>query len=223
MFTTFFISFYIKNKMSRIAFRIVSIELKNSTIHNVCHGDLIRINITSRPTHNKQEYILNNYRGLANINHEFNIEDPQNEVNRITMTLRTVIKSSYFNNMTIITNMHTNAKQKQKDHSIDNYIRAGTNENRDDNVQCVYLEPKHSLIGYCTIKMKNLEVGVNNTLKVELLSRSTSEVVGYANLEVYVWREPTVTQGQISAHTANEPILFVDPGCPTTNQQPVPC
>ena len=54
--------------MSRITFRVASIELNNSTIREISHGDLVRINITQRPMHSKQEYILNNYRSLANVN-----------------------------------------------------------------------------------------------------------------------------------------------------------
>ena len=136
----------------------------------------------------------------------------------MSMTLRTVIKSSYFGTQIVVPNMHHSIAAKPKDHSIDNYIRSGCNENRDDNVQCIYIEPKHSLIGYCTIKMKDIEAGVNNSLRVELLTRSTAKVVGYANLEIYVFREPTLTLKDKLKHANDEPILFVDPGCSTTEQ-----
>lgn len=205
--------------MSRIAFRIISVELNNSTIHDLKNNaGLVRINLTERPTHNKQEYIIDNYRSLTNVNHEFNIDNPENKITKITMTLRNVYRSSYFSNLAVVPNMYVNKKTPNKDHSIDNYIKAGTSENRDDNVQCIYIEPKHSLIGYCTIKIKDLEVGVNNAIKVEVLSRETSNVVGYANLEIYIWKEPTFTQQKL-ASTCNEPILFVDPGCPTDTQK----
>lgn len=205
--------------MSRIAFRIVSVELNKSTIHDWENkAGLVRINLTERPTHNKQEYIIDNFYGLANVNHEFNIDNPENAITKITMTLRNVYKTSYVSNMADVPKMYVNKKTPHKDHTIDNYIKSGTNGNRDDNVNCIYIEPKHSLIGYCTINIKDLEVGVNNAIKVEVISRETSQVVGYANLEIYIWKEPTFTQ-QKFASTCNEPILFVDPGCPTNTQK----
>ena len=120
--------------MSRITFRVVSIELKDSTIHHISRYDLMRINITQRPTHHKQEYLLNNYNNLANINHEFIIEDRSNEVNKITLTLRYVRKSSYISGLADY-NVPIKTEKKVKDKSIDKYITSGFNENRDDNVQ----------------------------------------------------------------------------------------
>ncbi|KAK8896378.1 hypothetical protein M9Y10_014276 [Tritrichomonas musculus] len=205
--------------MSRITFRVVSIELKDSTIHHISRYDLMRINITQRPTHHKQEYLLNNYNNLANINHEFIIEDRSNEVNKITLTLRYVRKSSYISGLADY-NVPIKPEKKVKDKSIDKYISSGCNENRDDNVQCLYIEPKHSLIGYSNIQIKYLEVGVNNAMKVELLTRSDNQVVGYVNLEIYIYRYPVITPEQ-KAKTEAEPIFFVDPGCAPTNPQPV--
>lgn len=204
--------------MTRISFRVVSIELKDSTLHKINENNLIRLNLTQRPHHISDEYLLKNVHCLYGINHEFNIEDPLNQVERLTLTVRSVLKKSAIASLFDLDDI--TPTRKPKDHSIDRYVDQN-NENRDANVNCDYFEPKHSLIGYCTIDVKALEKGINNTFRVELLTRGNVQVVGFVNLEVYEWQTPVnhALPQASAAQISNQPILFVDPGCPPANTQ----
>ena len=196
--------------MTRISFRVVSIDLKDSTVHSINEDNIIRLNLTQRPHHISDEYLIDNVHSLCYINHDFNIEDPINHVQRLTLTVRSVQKKSA---LASLFDFDDNSHSHQpKDHSIDKYV-ARNDENRSANLHCEYVEPKHSLIGYCTISVTELEKGVNNSLRVELLTRGNVQVVGYANLEVYIWSEPKPNL-QKQTQYSNQPILFVDPGCP---------
>lgn len=198
--------------MSVITFRLNSIELKDSTLHEI-NNNLIRINLTQRPTHKTEDFLLKNSSYLHNINHEFFIQDSLDKVNRLTLTVRSVLRKTTLASIFNIGN-ESNKVNKKSDHSVDNYIQ-GCKQNQDGVIDCEYIEPKHSLIGYCTINLKELERGVNNTLRVELLTRVNVKVVGYANLEVYTWVDPDmVSARQKLQPKSKEPILFIDPGCP---------
>ena len=204
--------------MSRISFRVNSIELKDSTLHTINQNNLMRLNLTQRPTHKTEEYLLKNVNCLRNINHEFVIEDPTNKVQRLTLTLRSVLKKT---TLASIFNLDNNQPKmsKPKDMSVDRYIQ-GTKEEREGWVECEYVEPKHSLVGYCTVDLKEIKKGENNILRFELLTRVDVKVVGYVNLEIYTWDNQTKTNTQYQcSQLSNEPIMFVDPGCPTTNSQ----
>ncbi|KAK8900085.1 hypothetical protein M9Y10_002408 [Tritrichomonas musculus] len=203
--------------MSVISFRVVSIDLKDSTLHNINQNNLVRLNVTQRPNHDTEEYLLKNASCLNNINHEFVIQDPTNKVERLTLTVRSVLKKT---SVASIFNLEDDKPKmrKPKDRSVDHYIQ-GCKENREGYVECEYVEPKHSLIGYCTVNVKELEMGVNNTLRIELLTRGVVQVAGFVNLEVYTWNNPSRISQQKVSQTNNEPIMFVDPGCPTTNSQ----
>lgn len=197
--------------MTRITFRVDSIELKDATLHKINENNLIRLNLTQRPHHFSEEYLLKNVRCLYAINHEFVVEDSLNQVNRLTLTVRSVLKKSAIASLFDMDDV--SSTRKPKDHSIDRYV-GQNNENRDANVHCDYVEPKHSLIGYCTIDLKQLQKGVNNTLRVELLTRGNVQVVGFVSLEVYIWQSNAGVYKPQSTSLSNQPILFVDPGCP---------
>lgn len=204
--------------MSRISFRVNSIELKDSTLHTINQNNLMRLNLTQRPTHKTEEYLLKNVNCLRNINHEFVIEDPTNKVQRLTLTLRSVLKKT---TLASIFNLDNNQPKmsKPKDMSVDRYIQ-GTKEEREGWVECEYVEPKHSLVGYCTVDLKEIKKGENNILRFELLTRVDVKVVGYVNLEIYTWDNQTKTNTQYQcSQLSNEPIMFVDPGCPPSNNQ----
>lgn len=204
--------------MSTISFRVTSIELKDETIRSLSKNNLIRLNLTQRPNHLTEEYLLKNLSCLRNINHEFTVQDPSNKVDRLTLTVRSVLKKTTFAS---IFNLYSDTpkERKPKENTVDKYIQ-GIKENHEGCVECEYVEPKHSLVGYCTINLKELEKGVNNTLRVELKTRVNVKVVGYVNLEVYTWNNPSKTLPRQTAQQANnEPIMFVDPGCPTENTQ----
>lgn len=199
--------------MSIISFRINSIELKDSTLSSINKNNLVRINVTQRPNHKTEEFLLKNISFLKNINHESFIQDPLNKVERLTLTLRSVLKKTTIASIFNLGNEATQVK-KNNDHSVDHYIQ-GCKENNDGLVECEYVEPKHSLIGYCTINLKELERGVNNTLRLELLTRVNVKVVGYVNLDVYTWDSPEMMSArQKLKPKSKEPILFVDPGYP---------
>lgn len=204
--------------MSRISFRVISIDLKDSTLQSMNQNCLMRLNLTQRPNHKTEEYLLKNAKCLQNINHEFCIEDAYNKVQRLTLTLRSVYKKTTFAS---IFNLDNNQPKmsKPKDMSVDRYIQ-GCTETREGWVDCEYVEPKHSLIGYCTVDLKEIKKGENNTLRLELLTRVNVKVVGYVNLEVYTWDCPTKDYSQIKCtQFSNEPIMFVDPGCPPATNQ----
>lgn len=204
--------------MSRISFRVDSIELKDSVLHMINENNLIRLNLTQRPHHISDEYLIKNVRYLYGINHEFSIEDPSNQVERLTLTVRSVLKKSAIASLFDMDDV--SPVHKPKDHSIDKYVQ--NNENKDANIQCDYVEPKHSLIGYCTVDVRKLQKGVNNTLRIELLTRGNVQVVGFVNLEVYIWQSSVthVSQQSNASQYSNQPIVFIDPGCPPANAQP---
>ena len=202
--------------MSSISFRVVSVELKEQTITKLNPRNLFRLNITQRPHHVREEYLVNESQGLYNINHEFEIEDKSNTVQRITLTLRTVEKKFTLSNLFGI----SQTKQK-KDHNIDNFV--GSNTNVPENIQYEYYEPAHSLIGYCTVNIEELKKGVNNQIRAELLTRGKEvKCVGYANLEVYVWRINKPSGRNPKALFNNSEIVFIDPGCPPPKQATEP-
>lgn len=201
--------------MSRISFRVNSIELKDSTIRSLNENNIMRLNVTQRPNHKTEEYLLKNLHCLHNINHEFIIDDPSNKVQRLTLTLRSVLKKTTIASIFNLEQQQPKKNQK-KDVTVDRYIQ-GIKENNEGRIECEYVEPKHSLVGYCTIDLKEIKKGENNILRVELLTRVNVQVVGYVNLEVYQWENQTVRKQQANSYQMNEPILFVDPGCPQQN------
>ena len=205
--------------MTRISYRLASIELNDIVTRTFNSENVIRINLTQKPNKKTEEYLLKNVEALQNINHEFIIDDPSGKIEKISMTLRKVIKKPTLANFF---NLDNNApKKKANDHTVDHYI--GENrENRANNVVCEYIVPRHSLVGYCIINLKEVEKGVNNSLRIELLSRINEQVIGYVNLELYIWNSPSRLYSQKKTEQiSNQPILFIDPGCPDVTPNPV--
>ena len=205
--------------MTRISFRVKSIELKESALQNIDSNQLIKLNLTQNPNQKTEEYLLKNASYLHNINHEFIIDDPMNKVEKLTLSLGTASKKI---TLASIFNLDNNTKKvKPKNYSIDHYI-GHSKENRDGYINCDYYETLHSCIGYRNIELKELKKGINNTYRIELLARGNVKVIGYINLDIYIWDIPMQSISQQNcSNMINEPILFVDPGCPQSNAEQV--
>ena len=152
--------------MSNISFRVISIELKDSIIKELDPQNNFRLNLTQRPHHIRQEYIVNDSNGLRNVNHEWNIDNSKNQVERVTLTIRTVQNKNLVDN-----------NENQNGDNNKNY----SNNNND------YVEPKHSLIGYCNIDLNNLRKDGDNDFTAELLTRVNVKIVGYVHLQIDFW------------------------------------
>lgn len=150
--------------MSHISFRVVSIELKDSTIKELDPNNHFRLNLTQRPHHIRQDFFVNDSNGLRNVNHEWNIDNSKNQVERVTLTLRTV-------------------QNKNSDECNEN----SNDNNSYSNVNGGYIEPKKSLIGYCNIDLRTLQKNGNNEFTVELLTRVNVKIVGYVHLQIDMW------------------------------------
>lgn len=201
--------------MSRITFRVNSIELKDSALHSINPNSIIRLNVTQKPTTNSEEYLLKNVSCLADINHQFAIDDPYNNCEFLSMTVRSVLKKTTFAS---IFGLDDDIPQKKpNDKTVDKFVN-GFRENRKNNVDCEYKETKHSLIGFCQINLKNIEKGINNSLQYKLITKK-NEVVGFVNFDIYIWDSPSKTNYQRKITESTGPILFVDPGCQTPTNQ----
>lgn len=203
--------------MSRISFRINSIDLKSSVLEKINPNNLVKLDLTQNPNYRNDEYLLKNVSYLNKINHEFIIEDPSNKVEKLTLTLSSVLKKTTLASIFNLDNNQVKPK-KQKDTAIDKYIQGNFKENNDGYVNCEYVETNHSIIGYRNIELKELKKGVDNNFRIELISRGTVKVVGYINLEIYIWDSPIQFDNQQKTFQYNhEPIFFVDPGCQITD------
>lgn len=201
--------------MTRISFRINSIDLKQSALHEINPNNLVKIELTQQPNCKSDEYLLKNISFLPKINHEFIIEDTQNKVEKLTLTLFSVLKKT---TIASIFNFDNNSvhKNKRKYTNIDKYIERSKVNNDEGCVECEYVENEKSTIGYRNIELKELKKGVNNKFRIELITRGTVKVIGYIDLEIYIWDSPLVFNHNVQQYN-NEPILFVDPGCQTSN------
>ncbi|KAK8893489.1 hypothetical protein M9Y10_021911 [Tritrichomonas musculus] len=148
--------------MSQILFRVVSIELKDSTISALNPQNIFRLNLTQRPRHIRQDFLVNDENSLRNINHEWNIDNSKNQVERVTLTLRSIDRKKVTGNSD--QNMNNNA--------------ADDNEDK---------ESKHTLIGYCTVDLKQLQKGADFDFTVQLLTRGNVKTVGYVHLHIISW------------------------------------
>lgn len=135
---------------------------------------------------------------------------------KLSLTLRSVIKKTTFASIFNIED-DTAKMKKPVDHSIDQFIQ-GYKENRNNSVICNYIEPKFSLIGYCIVDLKEIGRGINNSLHMGIYSRIDDQIVGYANLQIYVWDIPSNKISQQKSDQLNKgQILFIDPGCSAIN------
>lgn len=201
--------------MPRISFRVNLIELKDSTLHSINPSSLIRLNVTQKPSSTSEEYILKNVNCLADVNHEFIVDDPYCSVDTLSMTVRSVFKKTTLASIFGLEEEH----QKPKDTSIDRFV-GGFRENRKNNVECEYWQNNHSLIGFCQVHLNEIEVGINNSLRYKLITKK-GDIVGYVNFDIYIWDNASKTNEQQKIASKNTgPILFVDPGCPQPAIQP---
>ena len=163
---------FIINKMSRISFCIDSIELEESTLKNININNLIGLRLTQKPQNISDEYIIGNKQSLQSTSQEFYIEDHFNELDKIILMIRTV-QSCY----------STSENKKEC------FSEKG-NENCDENSIKENIEKKltknSNIIGNCTIDMKKMKEGSNNTFSAEIISKSDGKVIGQANLEIYI-------------------------------------
>lgn len=201
--------------MTRISYRLKSIELNDTASRQFNSENLIRINLTQKPHKKTEEYLLKNVTALQNVNHEFIINDPSNKIEKISMTIRKVIKKPTLANFF---NLDNNSNEKKSaDHSIDNYIDRKS-DNNDDIADCEYIVPMQSLVGYCIVNLKEVKRGVNNTLRLELLSKKNEQIVGYVNVDLYMWDCPVKSKLKINNEKVNDQqIKFVDLGCKVAN------
>lgn len=156
--------------MSHISFRVVSIELKDSTLSELDPNNHFRLNLTQRPHHIRQEYFVNDSNGLRNINHEWSIDNSTNQVEKVTLTIRTV------------KNKNTNESNENEN---SNY-----GDNHDEsysNISGGFVEPKRSLIGYCNVDLKTLRKDSCNDFTAQLLTRVNVKIVGYVHLQIDFW------------------------------------
>lgn len=203
--------------MSIITYRVKSIDLKDSTLHTFSKNALIRLNLTQKPSSLCEEYVLKNAQCLADINHEFVIDDPFNKVDILSLTVRSVMKKT---SLASVLGFEDNTKRNAKptEISVDKFV-SGFRENRNNNADCEYVEPKHSLIGYCQVNLREIEKGTNNVLHLNLITKK-NETVGYVNLEIYSWDSPNrINNQQKMTQKYDTPILFVDPGCQPADPQ----
>lgn len=203
--------------MSRISFRVNSIELKDSTLHSINPSSIIRLNVTQKPTSNSEEYLLKNVQCLADINHEFVVDDSHNDITVLSMTVRSVLKKTTL--ASIFGLEDETMPKKPKDTSVDRFV-GGFRENKRNNVDCEYVQSNHSLIGFCQVHLDKIEKGINNSLKYKLITKK-NDVVGFVNFDIYIWDTPSKANTQDKTSYKNTgPILFVDPGCPAAAPQP---
>lgn len=170
--------------MTKISFRIASIELKDSELNKINKDNLFGIKLIQMPQKSSDEYIVNSENNLQNFDHEFYIENHFNKVEKVIMMIRSV-QSCLFN-----------FNQSTKDEQINGTIERN-DENCDENVQQDNNETKkienknQNIIGYCTIDMTKMEKGVNNTFTADIFSKHEDKIVGHANFEIYIMNTPS--------------------------------
>lgn len=200
--------------MSSISFRVNSVELEDFTLRSINKENLIRLNVIQRPSKVTYEYLLKNSECLKDINHEFSIDNSSNKIDKLTFMISSVVRKPTLVNLFDFGS--SSPKNKSNDQSYEKCVN-GSKENDSDHVDCEYIVPMHALIGYCTIKLKEIEKGVNNSLRVELLTKKNAKVIGFVNLDIYIWDGPKQVIQQKKSQLNDEKILFVDPECPVSN------
>ncbi|KAK8886736.1 hypothetical protein M9Y10_042204 [Tritrichomonas musculus] len=198
--------------MTKISFRIDSIEFKDSTIARLNKDTLFRLNLTQKPSKISEEYIVDNLSGLYSLNHCWNINDPTNSCKSLTFTVREVSKKISLAN---IFNLN-GTQQHPHSHDVDRFV-GRRDENRDTNIQYDYTQSNHSLIGIFELNISDLPKGVDNIIKASLLKKPDLDVVGHANLEIYIWGNDSNIINFEREENVNQSVAFVDPGCPPIN------
>lgn len=164
--------------MSKISFRIVSIEFNNTEFNKINKSNLIGIRLIQMPQQSFDEFIVGNEGNLKNFDHEFYIENHLNSIDKIIMMIRSV-QSCFFNE-----NSNQNIVDKNDENCVDN--------SQSNNGETKKIDFKNkNVIGSGTIDMSKMEKGVNNTFSIDVFSKSEGKVVGKANLEIYIINAPS--------------------------------
>ena len=203
--------------MSRISFRVVSVELQDFTFRSINKENLIRISIIQRPSKIRDDYLLKNVECLKDINHEFTISHKSNKVDKLTMTISSVLKKPTLANFFGFDDDASNTKSND---NSEYKIITENKENDNNHIECEYIIPIHSLVGYCTINLKEIKKDVNNSMHIDLITKD-DKVIGHANVEVYIWESPKQINQETKSQINGENVLFKDPECPSSNIQPV--
>ena len=165
--------------MLHVSINIDSIHLNKQTISQIKTNNMIKLDISHKPLHFKQEYIINHLNGLNCINHEFKFTNTKKSMKEITLSIRKVEKKWCFGNLFKINFKKENSKYSN---SIDPFT-GKTNEKYDPNIQYEYEQLANSLLGYCKINIENLEEGVNNSIVADVINKRNS-IIGHANIEI---------------------------------------
>lgn len=190
----------------QISFIVSSITLHKPAMSQIKTSDMIKLNITPNPLKQKQEYIINHLQGLNNINHEFKIVSSPNSTKFITLSIRKVEKKWCFENLF-----------KTPSKSIDP-LTGKPNGMNDSNIQYQYEQLANSLLGFCKIDIDSLEIGVNNSIKVDLITKKDSKAVGEAYINIYKWDDQMQFLSQKIDDQSLNKILFEDPECYLSNK-----
>lgn len=166
--------------MSKITFSLISIDFNRSIICQIRKSNLFRLNLTQKPSRDSEEYFFNNINHLKNINHEFIINDSFNTIEKLSMTIRSIDKRNISAN--ISNSEYFSIQNKSK------YLQGFQNKSNNDIYN--YFESKLSLIGCFTINLKDIKRGVNNFIHAEIHSRMNNQIIGYANIKIYISNIP---------------------------------
>lgn len=167
--------------MSKISYRILSIDFNQSILYQIRKFSLFRLNLTQKPSFVAEEYFINKIDHFKNINHEFIIDDFTNNIDRLSMTIRYIDKQ------------YTSSGISNSDcfQFIKNSNKIPEYQMRSNNNIVNFIEPKFSLIGCYTINLKEIKRGIENSLRVEILSRYNNQIIGYANLKIFISNIPS--------------------------------
>lgn len=167
--------------MSKISYRILSIDFNQSILCQIRKFSLFRLNLTQKPSFVAEEYFINKIDHFKNINHEFIIDDFTNNIDRLSMTIRYIDKQ------------YTSSGISNSDcfQFIKNSNKIPEYQMRSNNNIVNFIEPKFSLIGCYTINLKEINRGIENSLRVEILSRYNNQIIGYANLKIFISNIPS--------------------------------
>lgn len=164
--------------MSKISFRIVSIQLNDSVLNTIDKNNLLGIRLIQKPQQAYEEFIVSNEISLQNFDHEFYIENHFDKIEKIIMIIRSV--------QSCFSKTGCSEKNNQNSESFERNDE-NTDENAQINNETKKIDYKNkSFIGYCAIDMSKTEKGVNNTFKVDIYSKLDEKSIGYANLEIYI-------------------------------------
>lgn len=164
--------------MSKVSYRVISIDFIHPILQQIGKSNFIRLNLTQKPSRIAEEYFIYDISKLKSINHEFIINDFYNNIKKLSMSIRSIAKQTVY---TSISNSDCFQILKK---SNKQYLTG--NQSKSSNDIQNFFEPKLTLIGCFTINLNDIKRGVNNSLRVEIRSRINDQIIGYANLKVFI-------------------------------------